>query len=233
MKTAITPVTSTPSALTAAEMQQIAALKIGIEEFTQGIRSVPIVTPAEIDAAGQFLTEYTEQSKQLEKRRVALTKPINDMLNSVNGVFNPAIKALKIATDSLRTIMSDAKTAIAAKNRALVQQQAQLIASSQPHAAAILHSSMAVAPVLEGIKAREVLKAEVTDADKVPLPFCSPDIRKILHAVTSATFEVPRVLCSPDPEKIQAALKLLGERLDIPGVTVTTASVFAVQTKKG
>lgn len=232
MTTAITPSLSS-SALTVAEMQTIAALKTGIEEFTQGIRSVPIVTPAEIEEAGKFLLEYTEQSKQLEKRRVALTQPINAMLSSVNGVFNPTIKALKSATDLLRTIMSDAKAAIAAKNRVLVQQQAQLIASSQPHAAAVIHSSMAVAPVLESIKTRDVLKAEVTNADMVPLPFCSPDIRKILHAVASATFDVPRVLCSPDPEKIQSALKLLGERLDIPGVTVSTGTNFSVQTKKG
>jgi len=232
LKTAITPTTATPSALTPAEMQTVVALKVELDEFIKGMRSVPIVTPAEIDAAGHFLADYTQQGKDLEKRRVALTKPINDMLNSVNGVFNPTIKALKAATDALRQIMSDAKAAIAAKNRVLVQQQAQLIAASQPHAAAVINSSMAVAPVLEGIKSRDVLKAEIVNPDMVPLPYCSPDIRKILYAVTSGTFEVPRVLCSPDPEKIQASLKLLGERLDIPGVAVTTASVFAVQTKK-
>ena len=230
MTTAIT--STAPSALTPVEMQEIVALKLGIEEFTRGIRSVSIESPAEIEAVGKFLTEYTEQAKTLEKRRVSLTKPINAMLDSVNGVFNPTIKALKVATDALRTLMSDAKGAIDAKNRQLVQQQAQLIAANQPHAAAIVHSGMAVAPVLEGIKAREVLKADVTDADAVPLAYCSPDIRKIMYAVAAATFEVPRVLCSPDPEKIEAALKLLGDRLSIPGVTVTAASVFSVQTKK-
>ena len=230
MKTAIT--TTPASALTPAEMQSVVAVKTEIEEFILGIRSVPIVTPAEIEIAGKYLSDYTEQSKTLEKRRVSLTEPINSMLKSVNGVFNPTIKALKSATDYLRTRMSEAQSAINERNRELVRQQAALIAASQPQAAAIIHSSMAVVPVLEGIKAREELKAEVVDADKVPMPFCSPDIRKILHAVVSGTFEVPRILCSPDPEKIQAALKLLGDRLDIPGVAVSTGSKFSVQTKK-
>lgn len=230
MKTAIATVPA--AALTPLEMQSVIAVKTEIEEFIVGLRSVPIVTPAEIDIAGRYLSDYTEQSKTLEKRRVSLTEPINTMLKSVNGVFNPTIKALKSATDQLRSRMSDAQSAINERNRELVRQQAALIAASQPQAAAIVHSSMAVVPVLEGIKAREEAKAEVVDADKVPMPFCSPDIRKILHAVVSGTFEVPRILCSPDPEKIQAALKLLGDRLDIPGVAVSIGSKFSVLTKK-
>lgn len=169
----------------------------------------------------EMLAIVADTAKRSEERRVALVKPLNDEVKSINDLVRP----LAAAFDALKTKGKDKQLAWHRAEQARVERERAEAdrarreaerAEAEARAAAIAKAAetgkpveipapapVVVAPVAEasrGVKTdygtttvRKVWRFEITDATRVPRNFLSVDEQAIRRAVADGAREIEGV----------------------------------------
>ncbi len=144
------------------------------------LEALEITSAADLAFAGELLTSAKSRWKELEEKRTAITRPINEAKRQVDALFAPAQEPLKRAEGIL-------KAKIAAYT--IAQQAAQteaMLAVSAGEAGATLVVPSAPPP---GVSVRSVWDFEVTDDAAVPRELLSVDEAKVRKAIWYADTE--------------------------------------------
>lgn len=149
------------------------------------------------------LRDVMDLKKELEAKRVSVTKPLNDVLGIINGWFKPPMAKLKTAEDGYKLGMAQFEQAeqarirkeeaearrIADEQRAELERRAVKAAEQGKvekaeelieRAVAVVPEAPATAPLkASGIGFGEQWEFEIIDAAQVPREFCKVDEAKI------------------------------------------------------
>ncbi len=208
------------------------------EEMLEYVRGWEIITADQLVAAGGDLQAIKILAKEVNGKRLAITKPLNDALKEVNALFKPAKEWLSQAETILkgkilafqneqerlaRELQAKADADARKEREKLERRAAKAEAKGKEDKAEELRDQAetqiapkvtSAAPKLSGISRRETWKAEVTDKEAF-LRFVvnqRPDLLPIVKIDSSALNGMAR--------------SLKGE-LDLPGVKVSKEASLA------
>lgn len=180
--------------------------------------------------AAETLGRVKSAIKQIEEQRVAITKPINEALRTINAQakvaadpwqnverkIKGAIAAYDAEQDRIRREAQRVADEAARKEREKLERQAAAAAAKgkedkavelEQRAAAVVSAvAQPETPKVEGVSRRFVVKTEVTD----------PKL-------------VPREYCKPDEPKIDKIAKAMGGDIEIPGVRIWKEAVISAR----
>jgi hypothetical protein len=137
-----------------------------------------IVDQDTLDKAGELVKAAKGRWKELEEKRTAITKPLNEAKRGVDKLFKPVLDLYAEAEGIL-------KTKIGAYAAQVEIQRAEIMtASALEHAAGGTPTEAIPEPAkTQGVSTRQVWDFRVDDPDLVPRELCSPDPEKIRKAI--------------------------------------------------
>lgn len=77
------------------------------QEASDFVESLVVSTNEDMHSAVAILKEIKNKHKEVELKRVNLTKPLNDVTKELNNNFQPALKRLKNAENSIKKKLVD------------------------------------------------------------------------------------------------------------------------------
>jgi hypothetical protein len=160
------------------------------EEWLSLLRAFVVETDAQQEQIVGVLRDVKSRYKDLEDKRTEITKPLNQALRAVNGLFH----APKQRFEELEKLLK-AKVAAYLDKKSQANTAALQAAAVAPTPELAQQAIQTVAPVAppQGVSVRHVWKFEVTDANAVPREFCSPDEKKIKAAFELGMTDIPGV----------------------------------------
>ena len=199
-----------------------------------------ITSPAMVSAAGRDLLRVKALAKEVDERRLAITRPINQGLKEVNGLFRPA-----------KTWLGQAETILKAKILEFQQEQQRIADELQAEldlkaekerkklekkaakaeakgktekveelqeeiATAVAPVVVSAAPKLEGVHTRKTWKVEVVDKASL-----------ILHIANERPDLLP--LLKIDVSGLNAQARSLKGEFTLPGILVTEETSLAAR----
>lgn len=183
---------------------------VGLVEANEGLdlmRSLLVTNDEEQEFAAEILRDVKAKHAALEKRRKAITVPINTALKEVNDLFRPVRQALEEAERLLKGKIAGYLELCEERNAAALK-AASSAATTEDAEAALTQHAPVTAPA--GVNVRYSWEFEITEPAKVP-----------------------KVLWSPDPAKVeaelQASLQRAGKPPEIPGVTFTKKPIVTAR----
>lgn len=170
------------------------------KEVLEMVKEYQIVTQPDMDFANECLVEIKTKLKGLKARKEEATKPLNAALKVVRSWFSPVEDFYGQAEAIWKDKMGKWHLAEAEKQRqALAAVQAAHAAGDvQGVATAMATAAQATVEIPRNITVKEVWNFVVTDPAAVPREYCSPDVAKIA-----------------------AVVEALGDKANIPGVSVS------------
>lgn len=152
-----------------------------VHPLALALKAYQIQSPEQRTLINEKLVEVKTRAKALEAERTSVTKPLNQVLRTVNGWFKPL-------SDALSQVEDACKGAIWRYDRALeAEQQKQLTAAAEAYQTG---------------NAAEATQALSMIPDVPVSAGTSVGTRKVLRIVSPDM--VPREYCSPDPVKLRA-----------------------------
>ena len=203
-------------------------------------RSWEITTPETAIQAGGDLKAVKTLAKQVNSKRLAITKPLNDALKEVNALFRPAQISLTNAEELLkskilayqndqdrfaRALQAKADATARKEQEKLEKRAAKAEAKGKTEKAEVLRQVaeaqtapviQSAAPKLAGVARRVTWKAEVTD--KLAL---------IMHIVEERR-DLMRLI-KIDQAALNAEARHLKEKLNLDGVEVSEETSIAAR----
>lgn len=155
------------------------------------IKRTTIKTKIEFETAAQWLAEIKQTRERAETQRTSVVGPLNLVVKTINGWFNPGIKAL----DEAERLLKQKMVAYAGKADEKRGGLIALAGKAKTHAEReeLLEKAEKHAPVeVEGVATRISWTGEVIDADKIPREYLIPDTKALL-ALTRAKGGDPRI----------------------------------------
>lgn len=182
----------------------------GVREGLVLLKGLSVINEAEQEFAAEILRDVKAKHTALEKKRKAITGPLNQVLKEVNDLFRPVRLALEQSEFLLKGKIATFLAECEARNAEALE-AAGSAESSEAAEAALAQLSPVAAPL--GVSVRYSWVFEITEPE-----------------------EVPRALWSPDPAKVdgelQAALKRSGRPPEISGVTFTKRPIVTARQVK-
>ena len=128
------------------------------------------------DWAAQFIQSVNAKKKELETARTSITKPINQGLRAVNAVFKPPVNAY----DEVERYV---KNEVALSLKEERDEQTKALAEATTPQEVARSSQALVAPMPQGLGARQVWKWRVIDPSKIPAEYYVLDEARINREV--------------------------------------------------
>ncbi len=210
------------------------------EEALQIARVQKIASPEMAVAAAEDLKDVKALARQVNEKRLAITRPLNDALKEVNALFKPAKEWLSEAEAVLkgkllefqneqdriaRELQAEADALAKKEREKLERRAAKAEAKGKAEKAEVLRQVAetktapiieSAAPKLAGISRRETWKAEITDK------------RLLLnHIVNERPDLLP--LVKIDGSALNGMARSLKGELDLPGVEVSKEASIAAR----
>ncbi len=203
-------------------------------------RDRKVTTPEMAIATAEDLKAVKTLAKQLNEKRLAITRPLNDALKEVNALFKPAKEWLKEAEGLLKNKLLDFQNeqeriareaqaeadAEARKERERLERKAKLASAvgmsekaeelREKAETQIAPAITSAAPKIAGVTRRETWKAEVTD--KAALLKHIVEVRPDLLALVKI-----------DQSALNAQARSLKDELNLPGVKVVKEASIAAR----
>lgn len=136
----------------------------------------PLETAAQRDKLSALSAQAHERVKALEAERTSVTKPLNEVLRTINGWFKPT-------RDSLEAFQATAKQRIGARLAELRAEQDAALAQIESGAGRAPDEAFAIAhqavEVPAGMSARTVYELRVDDLEQIPKAFLLPNVALI------------------------------------------------------
>jgi len=159
----------------------------------QGVQSFPCEVDSDVADLSEILGVVRARLKELEEDRTSITKPLNAAKRAVDAFFNPTIKLLEKAEETIRQkINTFASTREQARQKALAEaREAARLALPPPVPVLALEPP----PVPSGIYFKPVWTWAVADIHQVPREFLmvNPMAVEALLAPFKDSEQVPQV----------------------------------------
>ena len=209
------------------------------EDMLKHVSLWDIKTSENAVAAGEDLKRVKGLAKQVNEKRLAITRPLNDALKEVNALFKPAqdwlkqaesllkgkILAFQAEQDRIARELQAKADADARKERESLERKARLAElvrkpekaeeireEAETKVAPVVTSA---APKISGVVRRETWKAEVTDKQAL--------VRHIIERQPALL-----VLIKIDQSLLNARAREMKDKFDLPGAkAVKEASIAA------
>lgn len=202
-------------------------------------REYHIDSPEMMTAAADELKKIKAKSKDLENRRMAMTRPLDDTKKQIMDLFRQPLQFLADAESLIKRGMLSYQNEqerirraeqarldeIARKERERLEKRAQAAeAKGQTEKAEALHEQAETVPVpvvahaaprVDGISTRETWSAEVTD------------MRALLQGVLDG--KVPDVAVIADMKVLNAQARALKGAMNYPGVKAVSEKVVSAR----
>lgn len=183
-------------------MEAIVQARTAVSDVDQDaitlIRDLPITTDDEQEFAARGLRLVKEWHAELEDKRTAITKPMNQALREVNDLFRPMQTALKETERIVKARIADYFENKRRANDEAVRAAAQ---AATPKQAEYALSLVKTVEMPSGTSMRYMWVATITDASLLPREYLMPNMDKILQAVRASDgrAEIPGVAVSQEP----------------------------------
>ena len=155
-------------------LAEIETDKSKIGEIWAFVQSFVITSDDDFHFASDILKSAKTVEKEIEQKRVSVTKPILDAKRNADALFKPNLDKLKEIDAVLRKKIGDYLARVEAERVAVMHKSAETFNAGGTPVEIIPER-----PEAKGISSRAVWAFEVTDPDLVPRQFCSPDVDKI------------------------------------------------------
>lgn len=145
-------------------------------------------------AAGETLKVLKARWKAVEDKRTSLTKPLNDVLRNINGMFMPVLGEWDAIMARVKLAMQAFDKQEADRQREALEAAAQLAQQGQTgqEFVALVQQGSAVPQQVKGISKRIIKRWRIVDASALPREYLTPDIAK-LDAAAKAGVAPPGV----------------------------------------
>lgn len=163
------------------DAQIVSEVSEDIKAYTwslEKIRALEIQDQTDYELATELAKNAHDNWKRLDKRRTDITKPILASKRSIDALFEPALRILATIREELKT-----KIGVYTSSQRTAQREAMQEAANQFAAGLVPSNPIPEAPQAKGVSVTEVWDFEITDPDKVPREYCSPDPAKIKAAI--------------------------------------------------
>lgn len=168
--------TDSPIALA---QQTVAAESSDAKSVMDLIRELPVTNADEQQFAAEVLRDIKDRYNEIEKRRKAITVPINTALKEVNNLFRPVKEAYEESERILKGKISAYLADLEKANQLALQEAAEALTPEEA-VEALAEVQEIQAP--KGISVRKVWKFQVVSPDLVPYEYLCPDLEKIAAA---------------------------------------------------
>jgi len=163
--------------------QQVKKEALAYENSANGtlleIELMPWESDADAEFGAQVLREVKANFKSIDERRKEITVPLNAALNSVNGLFRPALDVLSRCEKNLKMKLAGYQERKELANRAALELAAVAPTAEEAREAVQLVDQSGPP---KGTSVRYVTKFRVVNPELVPREYCSPDPAKIKAA---------------------------------------------------
>lgn len=174
MTTAVAP-TQRPELTIAATRAEVEAEQArGVLAQLQGFEVVDSTTLAH---AEQALLLVKAKWKEVDKAKSEIASPLWNAHRAVTGYFSPALNTLSKVETELKSKIAGYRMRVESERRLMVAVNAPVELVSAP----VEHT--------KGVSVRTQRRFRVTDPDRVPRQFCSPDVSKIQAHIAAGGLE--------------------------------------------
>lgn len=155
------------------------------------IEAIQCDTAEQAEQIAVYLRHCKTFQDTLEKRRKAITGPLNEAKRAVDSLFKPAVEPYKKAEQILKRKLLDYQRETARRNVEAMTAMAQAHQAGDHGAvmAIAADSTMAPPPELEGVSTAERWAFEVVDAGALPREFLEVNTTAIRLAMSTSTQE--------------------------------------------
>jgi len=165
------------------------SIKVLISEAVQNAKVLKITTAEECNLANQYIIHIKDLRKQIEAKRVEITKPLNDGLRKINAFFKTALQPLdeadRILADKILAFKKAEEERIAKQQKELEKQvKKEEKKLSKELGQRIVLPTPQVQSTLE-VSTRKVRRWRVLDENKIPDEYWVLDTEKINKAVNA------------------------------------------------
>lgn len=162
------------------------------------IRDLPVTTDEEQEFAAEGLRIVKQWHAELEEKRTAITKPMNQALRGVNDLFRPMKTALEEAEQVVKRRIAGYLEQKRADNDRAVAEAAAAATSVQAEQAL---AAVQVAEPPRGVSIRYQWVAVVEDASLIPREYLTPNMARIVDAVRASdgAIQIPGVSVRQEP----------------------------------
>lgn len=149
------------------------------EQAKAWVLTLPVETQEQIDFVSQVQAQCKDRAKALETERTAITKPINEALKRVNGLFKPLIATYEACARGANGRLLEAqRLAKEIQRQALQEVEAQGGHADETTLLAVHDAPQVEIPAGVG---REIWDVECTDEAACPREMLSFDRKKALE----------------------------------------------------
>jgi hypothetical protein len=162
------------------------------------IRDLPVTTDEEQEFAAKGLRIVKEWHAELEEKRTAITKPMNQALRGVNDLFRPMKTALEEAERVVkRKIAGYLEQKRADNDRAVTEAAAAATAEQAEYALSLVK----IVEMPSGTSIRYQWVAVIEDESLLPREYLTPSMAKIVDAVRASdgAIKIPGVSVHQEP----------------------------------
>ena len=149
------------------------------EEAKAFVDALVLRTPSELTSAQEFLVPLVKWRKDIETKKDAVSKPLNQALRELRALFAPALEAVAAKERELRRKIGEATLKIQRENEAKAKEAMAQVAVGKIAEAQQLTSTIVAPPHVAKVVMIEKPEFEILDANQVPREFCEPDMAKI------------------------------------------------------
>lgn len=167
-------------------------------DISEAARAIEIHTQEDYELAGHVLLEVKRRIHALDAERKKITTPLHEAWQATNRLFRGPLDLLEGAERAIKEKIGGYTMATRAR---------QLEALAAPQAGPVVEVPATPEPA-KGVSTRSVVRWDVTDPEKVPRAFLSPDPRKIqAHLDAGGVQAIPGVRFWDDIQVIGRAGK--------------------------
>jgi hypothetical protein len=193
----------------------VAPLEATAGETLAAAKGLLIVNDETLQAAVDQVALVKRQAKEVDLRRVTYTTPLRILTERLNGLFMPILDTFKDAEQVLKAKIGNyhqarEQAALAEQEKRAAEYRKKVAAEEAKAKKFHVEPKYIPPPVYEVRKpttrggsgtatVKMVWKYEVTEEEKVPRQFCSPDSKKIRAAIDQGVRTIPGVRIWEEP----------------------------------
>jgi hypothetical protein len=186
-----------------------------IDEAAGIINAMQIKSQADLETAVQFTASIKESYADIDGKRESWVKPLKGVIDSINETFKPALMALEVAEEKLKTKINVAVLEADTKRTEILKQVEAADETARP--VLLVKADEYVRDKVSGLSFRKAWKGKIVDKKKI-IDWC----------IKTGQFQ----FLSINEGALKAVTKELGGGTDIPGWEVWEDRTVAISVDK-
>lgn len=182
-------------------IEVVEAHRAQVDQLVGMAERQPVENERTAKMAVAVIERCSKRRKTLDEARTAAVKPLNDQVKEINGRFQPEIKRLKAAEDTLkgrvlayqREVRRRAEEAARKAREEQMRQEAEARKNARPAPPPPPPPDPAAATkaALSGLKTRKTWTFQVEDLSQVPVGYLQLNETAVRQAIREGAREIP------------------------------------------